>query len=329
VGGGDDQLEPAAKKEDFAPSAEMGPASAYSQGRILSTYALFGAIESGLLFSLVAFAIYLSFRVLNFPDVTVDGSFPLGGAVAAILIDGGFDPYLATLIAIAAGVLAGAVTAGLNVFLNILHLFAGILTMIALYSINLRIMGRPNVSLLNMPTVFTPLKALGLPSYVVIPVVFAVIALAVKLLLNRFLGSRMGLAMRATGANAQMATAQGIDNKAMIILGIAVANGLVALAGALFAQNQGSADVTMGVGLIMIGLASLIAGESVLRPRTVLLATIGCVVGSVLYRIAVALALNADFLGLRAQDLNMVTAAIVILAIVFSDHRGRTRLRVR
>jgi putative ABC transport system permease protein len=328
VGGRDEWLsEPIAKKERFAPSADMEPA--FAHGRVLSTYALFGAIESGFLFSLVAFAIYLSFRVLNFPDVTVDGSFPLGGAVAAILIDGGLDPYLATLIAIAAGVLAGAVTAGLNVFLNILHLFAGILTMIALYSINLRIMGRPNVSLLNMPTVFAPLKALGLPSYVIMPVVFALIALAVKLLLNRFLGSRMGLAMRATGSNAQMATAQGIDNKAMILLGIAMANGLVALTGALFAQNQGSADVTMGVGLIMIGLASLIAGESVLRPRTVLLATIGCVLGSVLYRIAVALALNADFLGLRAQDLNMITAGLVILAIVFSDRRGRLRLRAR
>jgi putative tryptophan/tyrosine transport system permease protein len=295
----------------------------------LSLIAFLGAIESGFLFGLVALGIYLSFRVLNFPDVTVDGSFPLGGAVAAILIDTGTDPYLATLIAVAAGALAGAVTAGLNVFLNILHLFAGILTMIALYSINLRIMGRPNVSLLNTPTVFTPLEELGVPNYMIMPVVFAVIALGVKLLLDRFLGSKAGLAMRATGSNAQMATAQGINNKAMILLGIALGNGLVALTGALFAQNQGSADVTMGVGLIMVGLASLIAGESVLRPRTVFLATLGCIIGSVIYRVAVALALNADFLGLRAQDLNMITAGLVILAIVFSERRGRLRLRAR
>ncbi|MGH7004773.1 MAG: ABC transporter permease, partial [Alphaproteobacteria bacterium] len=247
----------------------------------MSLLAFLGAIESGFLFGLVALAIYLSFRVLNFPDVTVDGSFPLGGAVAAILIDSGIDPYLATLCAVAAGALAGAVTAALNVFLNILHLFAGILTMIALYSINLRIMGRPNVSLLGESTVFTPLEALGYPVYVVMPVVFAVIAFGIKLSIDRSLASRAGLAMRATGANPQMATAQGIDNKLMILLGIALANAIVALSGALFAQNQGSADVTMGVGLIMIGLASLIAGESVIRPRTVFLATIGCIVGSV------------------------------------------------
>jgi putative ABC transport system permease protein len=295
----------------------------------LSLFAFLGAIESGFLFGLVALGIYLSFRVLNFPDVTVDGSFPLGGAVAAILIDSGADPYLATLAALAAGALAGAVTAALNVFLNILHLFAGILTMIALYSINLRIMGRPNVSLLGAKTVFSPLEALGVPNHLMMPIVFALVAVAIKLLLDRFLASKAGLAMRATGGNAQMATAQGIDNKLMILVGIAMANALVALTGALFAQHQGSADVTMGVGLIMIGLASLIAGESILRPRTVFLATIGCILGSVVYRIAVALALNADFLGLRAQDLNMITAGLVILAIVFSERRGRLRLRAR
>jgi putative tryptophan/tyrosine transport system permease protein len=295
----------------------------------LSLFAFLGAIESGFLFGLVALAIYLSFRVLNFPDVTVDGSFPLGGAVAAILISGGTDPYLATVCAALAGAAAGLFTAGLNVFLNILHLFAGILTMIALYSINLRIMGRPNVSLLGDRTVLSPVESLGLPTYVAMPIVFAVIVIVVKLLLDRFLASKLGLAMRATGGNPEMSTAQGIDNKAMILLGIALANALVALAGALFAQNQGSADVTMGVGLIMIGLASLIAGESFIRPQTVFLATLGCIVGSILYRLAVALALNAEFLNLRAQDLNMITAGLVIIAIFVSRRRKRFRLTAR
>lgn len=295
----------------------------------MTLFALLGAIESGFLFSIVALGIYLSFRVLNFPDVTVDGSFPLGAATAAILIDNGFDPYLATLCAVVAGMLAGTVTAALNLLLNILHLFAGILTMIALYSINLRIMGRPNVSLLGAQTVFSPLDAIGFPTYLVMPLVFSVVAILVKLLLDRFLASKTGLAMRATGANPQMATAQGVNNSFMIFLGIAIANGLVAFTGALFAQNQGSADVTMGVGLIMIGLASLIAGESVLRPRIVFLATLGCVIGSVMYRIAVALALNADFLGLRAQDLNLITAGLVVFAIVLSERRGWLRLRAR
>lgn len=295
---------------------------------MLSEIALYGAIETGLIYGLVAFGIYLSFRVLDFPDLTVDGSFPLGAAVAAVLIIEGVNPWLATGAAILAGMAAGAVTALLNVKLNILNLLASILTMIALYSVNLRIMGRPNVALLTEDTVLTPWYSLGLEFHQVPVMLFAIVTAVSLLLLWRFMKSETGLAMRATGANARMARAQGIATGAMIVLGVALSNGLVGMAGALFAQSQGAADVTMGVGVIVIGLASLIGGEAVLTPSTVLRALIACVIGAIIYRLAIAFALNADFLGLQAQDLNLITAVLVTLAIVLPGVRNSVRARL-
>lgn len=288
---------------------------------MLSEIALYGAFETGLIYGLVAFGIYISFRVLNFPDLTVDGSFPLGAAVSAVLIIGGYNPWLATGVAIIAGMGAGAVTALLNVKLNILNLLASILTMIALYSVNLRIMGRPNIALLGEETVLTPWYDLGLAYHQVPVLLFLLIAIIGLFVLWRFMQSETGLAMRATGANPRMARAQGIATGWMIILGVALSNGLVALAGSLFAQSQGAADVTMGVGVIVVGLASLIGGEAVISPRTVFRALLACLVGAVLYRIAIALALNADFIGLQTQDLNLVTAVLVTLAIVLPNAR--------
>lgn len=289
---------------------------------MLSEIAFYGAIETGLIYGLVAFGIFLSFRVLNFPDLTVDGSFPLGAAVAAVLIMEGWDPWIATGCAILAGMAAGAVTAILNVKLNILNLLASILTMTALYSVNLRIMGRPNIALLGEDTVLTPWYSLDL-AYHQVPVLLFVIVIFVSLiLLWRFMKSETGLAMRATGANPRMARAQGIATGGMIILGVAISNGMVGLAGALFAQSQGAADVTMGVGVIVIGLASLIGGEAVITPATVLRALIGCVVGAIIYRLAIGFALNADVLGLKAQDLNLITAVLVTLAIVLPGVRN-------
>jgi putative ABC transport system permease protein len=288
---------------------------------MLSNIAFYGALETGLIYGLVAFGIYLSFRVLDFPDLTVDGSFPLGAAVAAMLIISGWNPWLATGAAILAGMAAGAVTALLNVKLKILNLLASILTMIALYSINLRIMGRPNVALLMEDTVLTPWYKLGL-EYHQVPVLLFTLVIGVSLfLLWRFMKSETGLAMRATGANARMARAQGIATGGMIVLGVAVSNGLVGLAGALFAQSQGAADVTIGVGVIVIGLASLIGGEAVITPTSVFRALLACVVGAIIYRLAIAFALNADALGLKAQDLNLITAVLVTLAIVLPGAR--------
>ena len=297
---------------------------------LLSEIAFYGAVETGFIYGLVAFGIYLSFRVLDFPDLTVDGSFPLGAAVAAVCIMNGWNPWLATFMAIFAGMAAGAMTAFLNVKLGILNLLASILVMTALYSVNLRIMGRPNVALLGEDTILTAWENnLSLPYFIIPVLLFALVALVVFLAMWWFMKSETGLAMRATGANPSMARAQGIATGLMIILGIAIANGLVALAGALFAQSQGSADVTMGVGVIVIGLASLIGGEAIVTPKTVMRALIGCIIGAIIYRLAIALALNADFIGLEAQDLNLITAALVTLAIVLPNMRNKLRLKIR
>lgn len=293
----------------------------------MSSIALLGALEIGLLFGLVALGVYLSFRVLQFPDLTVDGSFPLGAAVAATLIVHSVNPWLATLAAAAAGALAGLTTAWLHLRLGILHLLASILTMIALYSINLRIMGRPNIALLGEPTVLSLLQDGSIPSYVLTPLAFAVAVFALKWLLDRFLNAEVGLALRATGANPRMARAQGIRTERAILLGLALSNALVALAGALFAQSQGSADVTLGVGVIVVGLAAVIGGEALLNPRSVAWATTACIGGSLLYRLLVALALNVELFGLQAQDLNLLTAVLVASALALPRWRAGRSLR--
>ena len=286
----------------------------------MNLVAFSGAIELGLLYGLVGFGVYLSFRVLNFPDLTVDGSFPLGGAVVATLIVRGVDPGSATAIAMLAGALAGLCTGWLNVQLKILNLLASILTMIALYSINLRVMGQPNVALLGQPTLLTGLAPLLHPlAEWGVPLVLLVIVGGIKLALDGFLNSELGLAMRATGANPEMARAQGIFTDRLILAGMALSNGLVALAGALFAQTNGFADVTMGVGTIVFGLAAVIIGETLISGATVAKATIAAVIGSILYRLVVMFALSANWLGLQAQDLNLVTAILVALALVLPN----------
>jgi putative tryptophan/tyrosine transport system permease protein len=293
----------------------------------MNIVALSGAIELGLLYGLVALGVYLSFRVLDFPDLTADGSFPLGGAVAATLIVKGVSPLLATAIALLSGVLAGVCTATLNVRFKILNLLASILSMIALYSINLRIMGQPNVSLLGQPTLLTPLAGVlqGLPTWLGPPIVMGAIVLLFKFLLDWCFTTEIGLAMRATGANPDMARAQGIDTDRMILLGMGLSNGLIALAGALFAQVNGFADVTMGVGTIVFGLAAVIVGETLLAKRGVVWATLAALLGSVLYRLVVAIALNTKIFGLQSQDLNLVTAVIVGLALILPHRRWQRR----
>lgn len=291
----------------------------------MSVVAFLGAIEIGLVFGLVALGVFLSFRVLNFPDLTVDGSFPLGAAVAATLIVDGVDPFAATAVAIAAGSLAGLVTAFLNLRFGILHLLASILTMIALYSINLRIMGRPNVALIGTATILTPFEGLGLKNLYLKPLLAGVVLLVVGSLLTRFLLSNYGLAMRATGSNPRMARAQGVDTQAATYVGMAVSNAMVALAGAIFAQTNGFADVTIGTGTIVVGLAAVILGEAIFGSRSLPVWIVGCVAGSVIYRLAVALALNVSFLGLNASDLNLVTAVLVAVALVLPGARNPLR----
>ena len=291
--------------------------------------AFLNALELGFMFGLVALGVYLSFRVLDFPDLTVDGSFTSGAAVAAVLISDGGNPWLATAAACAAGALCGLVTAVLNRRFGMLHLLAGILTTLALFSVDLRVMGRPNIPLLFEATVLTPFEQLGLAEAQVRVIAAAVVALAAAWGLARFLSSECGLGMRAAGANPRMARANGIDVDSAVYAGLALSNGIVGLAGALFAQSAGFADVSLGSGTILFGLAAVILGEAVLRGRDNLVMCLACIGGSVIYRVVVGLALNTEFLGLRSSDLRLVTAVLVAVAFILSRANPAGRLRLR
>lgn len=286
----------------------------------MSTIEFIGALNTGLIYSFVALGVYLSFRTLQFPDMTVDGSFPLGAAVCATLIVLGYNPFLATFGAFLAGGLAGLVTAYMATRLKILNLLAGIITMAALYSVNLRIMGRPNVALLGQDSAISTLQdyvalITGLSSNFSLFVVLSGLVTVAAILLYLFLSSNLGLALRATGSNPTMARAQGISDQKMILLGLALANGSVAIGGALFAQINGFADVSLGVGTIIIGLAAVIIGETFLPPNRIYKALIGVIVGALVYRLIIAFALRGSSIGLKASDLNLVTAALVAVAM--------------
>jgi putative ABC transport system permease protein len=282
---------------------------------------LIGALELGLIYGLVAMGIYITFRVVNFPDLTVDGSFPLGAATCASLIIQGVHPALATFAALLAGGVAGFITGYLHVRWKILGLLAGILTMTALYSINLRIMGRPNVALLSEPTLFVNHTA-------VLPTLTMLTAMAV-LLLSFFLNSQFGLALRATGINPRVSPSYGINVGRMTLVGLSLSNALVAGAGALFTQLHGFADISMGTGTLIVGLASVIVGETLLHSYRIWIILISCLLGSILYRLVIALALNTQFIGLTSSDLNLMTALLVITALLFPRFRQQLVLWCR
>ncbi|GIQ68084.1 ABC transporter permease [Xylanibacillus composti] len=269
---------------------------------------LMGAVELGLLYALMALGVYITFRILNFPDLTVDGSFATGGAIAAVMIAADYSPWLAMVAAFAGGLAAGAVTGLLHTKGKINGLLSGILMMIALHSINMRIMGRPNISVHGSETVFPDVSRLSL---IIILVLFI---LLIKFLIDAFLHTDMGLAVRATGDNARMIRSFGANTDNTTILGVSLSNGLVAVSGALIAQQSGFADISMGIGMIVIGLASVIIGEAIFGAKTVIRATIAVVLGSIVYRIVVALALRVEWL--ESSDLKLITAVIVIIALV-------------
>jgi len=293
----------------------------------MSLFAFLGTLEIGFIYGLVAIGVYLTFRILDFPDLTVDGSFTLGAAVTATLIVAGQNVYLATLLGTLSASCAGLVTAWLNLRFNILHLLASILTMTALYTINLRVMGKPNIALIMEPTVLTPFEGLGLPDMYMKVIFVAVCAVIGALLVAWFLNTEYGLAMRAVGSNKRMAQANGIVVTEKVYVGLALSNGLVGLAGALFAQTNGFADSTMGIGTIVVGLAAVIIGESLSSSRSMLVIVMSCIIGSILYRVAVSMALNADFLGFQASDLNLLTAVLVSLALVFPKLRNEWKAK--
>lgn len=283
------------------------------------------SLYEGLVFGLVATGVYLTFRVLSFPDLSVDGTFPLGAAVAAVLIVSGVNPFLATLCAFASGLGAGLITGLLNTRLRLPALLAGIIMMVALYSVNLRIMGGANVSLLREVTAFDQvagLLGLGSGSIEVSISVALIIAIIVFLILNWFLRTEIGLALRATGDNERMVRALGSDTNKNILLGCAISNGLVALAGAVVAQGQGFADVGMGIGMIVMGLASVIIGEALIRPRGVARLLLAVIVGAFVYRLFITIALR---LGLAPGDLKLITAVLVIVVLAVPYIRKKIR----
>lgn len=291
---------------------------------------LIGALTIGLILSLLALGVFISFRIFDFPDITADGSSTLGAAVAAALIVKGTNPALASAAGFAAGFMAGSVTGVLAAKFKINGLLSGILVMTGLYSVNLHIMGRSNVPLFSSTTLSTyaesvgtkflggdePLNILGWEVTVLDASTLALILLSIALvggLLYWFFQTNLGTAMRATGDNSQMIRALGVSDENMIILGLAVSNGLIGLAGAFLAQYQGFADVQMGIGMVVWGLASVIIGEALVGSRTLGLMIVGAVMGSVLFRLLVAIALR---LGLDPNDLKLVTAVFVFGALI-------------
>jgi putative ABC transport system permease protein len=270
------------------------------------------SIEQGLVFGIMVLGVYVTFKVLDFPDLTVDGSFPLGAAVASILIFNGGNPFLALLLAAAAGMVAGYITGFLNTRGRITGLLAGILTMTALYSANLRVMGRSNVTLLNANTIFTYLESWGIPHQWVFMVAFIISTIIIKILLDSFLKTQLGFAIRATGDNSGMARALGVNTDAMKMLGLSISNGLIALSGALVAQYQGFSDIGMGIGTIVAGLASVIIGEMVVGEKNIGFATFSVLLGSFIYRLSIGIALR---LGFAATDLKLLTTILVIIAL--------------
>lgn len=273
---------------------------------------LLSTVGQGLQWSILALGVFLSFRVLDAADLSVEGSFPLGAAVAATGIVAGLGITVSVLLAIVAGCLAGAVTGYLTTKLRIPVLLSGILTMIGLYSVNLHVMGKANVGLLQETTLFTLFESLGLTvpqAGLVVGLLFAVV---VGVIIYWFFGTEIGTAIRATGINAQMARAQGINTDGMMVLGLVISNGLVALSGAIVAQNNGFADVGMGVGTIVIGLASVIIGEVLFGASTFKMRLVSVVLGSIVYRLVIAAVLE---MGMPPNDLKLFTAVLVAIAL--------------
>lgn len=274
---------------------------------------LIPTVAQGLLWAVMALGVYITFRVLDVADLTVEGSFPLGAATAATMMVAGFGPAASFLAAFIAGTLAGIVTGLLHTKMKIPALLAGILTMIALYSVNLRVMGKANLSLLGVDTAFKLAKsALGMNTAQTTLIVGFIVTVAVGVFLYWFFGTEIGAAIRATGFNQQMIRAQGINTDNTIILGLLLSNGLVAVSGALVAQSNGFADVGMGTGTIVIGLASVIIGEVLFGTRSFKNCLISVVLGSVVYRIVIAAVLA---MGMPPNDLKLFTSVLVAIAL--------------
>lgn len=282
--------------------------------------------EQGLLFAFLGLGVLLTFRFFRFPDLTAEGSYPLGGAVVAALLVAGINPFAATLAAALAGAAAGVVTALIHTRLRINAIIAGIIVMTAVYTVDLRVMGRANTPLLSTPSVFGDIvaaaNALGLPireSVVTNIVILAVFVAVVAMLMASFLRTDLGLAVRATGENETMIQALGVDTGWTKIVGLALSNFLIALSGALVAQNHGFADIGMGIGILVTGAAAVLIGEAIFGDRTIAVWIFAAIVGVLIYRLLVVLAL---YVGLQPTDLKLITAVLLLLALALPKLRN-------
>lgn len=296
--------------------------SGFSEWMLLAGQAFADSYEQGLIYGIVALGVYISFRVIDFPDLTVDGTFPLGAGLSAALTLAGVHPALSLLCAAGAGALGGIVTGYLNIRFKILGLLAGILTMTGLYSVNLRVMGSPNLSLFTAETLFERWSFANAEPVII----FLASALACALVI-RFLKSERGLAVRAVGSNAIVSRALGVNVGAMTLLALAISNGLVAFAGGLFAQHQEFADANLGIGTIIIGLASVIIGEAVFHSRKLHIAVISAMLGSLLYHWVLSFALNFSDIGFRPSDFKLLTAVLITVALLIP--RAKQTIKAR
>jgi len=277
---------------------------------------LINILEQGLIFSIMAIGVYITYRILDFPDLSVEGTFPLGAATAAVCLMNGINPFIACLLAFISGSIGGVITGLLHVKLKITNLLAGILVMIALYSINLRIMGKSNIPLFGKDTIFT---AVSNPI-----IIIAIFALASKIILDLFLKTKLGFILKATGDNEQLVTSLGVNKDMIKIVGLMISNGLVALSGAIMAQYQGFTDVGMGTGIVVMGLAAVIIGESILKKVNIVKGTTMAILGSVIYKAIIAIALE---LGFQPTDLKLVTVIIVVIALSLNNRNFSFKTR--
>ncbi|WP_336008169.1 ABC transporter permease [Fusobacterium polymorphum] len=271
-------------------------------------------IEQSLIFAIMVLGVYISFRILNFPDMTVDGTFPLGAAISAKLLTLGVNPYLTLLVALVAGAAAGAITGLIHVKLKVKDLLAGILVMTALYSVNLRVMGKSNIPLFEEDNIFNTEYSMM--------ITIVVLILISKFLLDYLLKTKFGFALKALGDNENLIVSLGLNEEKYKIYGLMIANAFVAFSGAVLAQYQGFADVGMGTGIIVIGLASIIIGDTLFGKRRRLAGTTIVIIGSILYRGVIAVTLS---MGMDASDLKLITSVIVIVILCIQKQKDKRR----
>lgn len=277
---------------------------------------LISVLEQGLILSIAVFGVYITFKILDFPDMSADGTFPLGAAVTAVCLLSGINPFAACILSFAVGCIGGLLTGFLHVKLKISNLLSGILVMIALYSINLRIMSKSNIPLFGKQTIFS-----GNGNVLVTIVIFMIIA---KIALDLFLKTKLGFALKAVGDNEQLVTSLGLNNDNIKLIGLAISNGLVALAGSMMAQYQGFSDVGMGTGTVVMGLAAVIMGEAIFGKINFIKATTMGLLGSIVYKGVIAVAL---MVGLPPTDLKLVTALIVTIALSLNGKKFSFKLK--